>query len=69
MQMSWWIFIHFYLWQNSLRRWWEQPLSLLSKLVIAGLLGILGAVVILGLKDLGERLDAVCGTARRWWFI
>ncbi|MGD7651730.1 MAG: hypothetical protein ACQCXQ_00850 [Verrucomicrobiales bacterium] len=56
--MSWWIFIHFYLWQNSLRRWWEQPLSLLSKLVISGLLGMLGAVVILGLKDLGGRLDA-----------
>jgi hypothetical protein len=55
--MSWWIFIHFYLWQNSLRRWWEQPLSLLSKLVVAGLLGLLGAFVILGLKELGAQLD------------
>jgi hypothetical protein len=56
--MSWWIFIHFYLWQNRLRRWWEQPLSLLSKWVVAGLLGLLGAFVILGLKDLGAQLDA-----------
>lgn len=55
--MSWWIFIHFYLWQNSLRRWWEQPLSLLSKLVVAGLLGLFGAFVILGLKNLGAQLD------------
>lgn len=55
--MTWWIFIHFYLWQNSLRRWWEQPLSLLSKLVVAGLLGLLGAFVILGVKELGSQLD------------
>ncbi|MDP3852004.1 MAG: hypothetical protein Q8Q59_15990 [Luteolibacter sp.] len=55
--MTWWIFIHFYLWQNSLRRWWEQPLSLLSKLVVAGLLGMLGAFVILGLRELGAQLD------------
>ena len=55
--MSWWIFIHSYLWHNSLRRWWEQPLSLLSKLVVAGLLGILGASVILGIKELGRQLD------------
>lgn len=55
--MSWWIFIHCYLWQNSLRRWWEQPLSLLSKLVVAGLLGLLGAFVILGIKELGSELD------------
>jgi hypothetical protein len=56
--MNWWIFIHFYLCQNSLRRWWEQPLSLLSKLVVAGLLGILGAGVTLGIKELGRQLDA-----------
>ena len=55
--MSWWIFIHFYLWQNSLRRWWEQPLTLLSKLAVAGLLGLFGAFVILGLKNLGAQLD------------
>lgn len=55
--MSWWIFIHFYLWQNSLRRWWEQPLSLLSKLVVAGLLGLMGSFVVLGLKELGAQLD------------
>lgn len=55
--MNWWIFIHSYLWQNSLRRWWEQPLSLLSKLVVAGLLGILGAFVILGIKELGRQID------------
>ena len=55
--MTWWISIHFYLWQNSLRRWWEQPLSFLSKLVVAGLLGLLGAFVILGIKELGAQLD------------
>ncbi len=55
--MTWWISILFYLWQNSLRRWWEQPLSLLSKLVISGLLGLLGAVVILGMKHLGDQLN------------
>ncbi len=56
--MSWLIFIHTYLWKNSLRRWWEQPLSLLSKLVVSALLGILGALVILGLKELGAQLDS-----------
>lgn len=55
--MNWLIFIHFYLCQNSLRRWFEQPLSLLSKLVISGLLGILGAFIILGTKELGKQLD------------
>ncbi len=55
--MNWLIFIHFYLWQNSSRRWLEQPLSLLSKLVIAGLLGILGAFIILGTKELGKQID------------
>ncbi len=55
--MNWLISIHFYLWRNSLRRWFEQPLSLLSKLVVSGLLGALGATVILGVKELGEQLD------------
>ncbi len=56
--MTWLIFIHLYLWKNSFRRWIEQPLSLLSKIVVAGLLGILGAFVILGIKELGRQLDA-----------
>lgn len=56
--MTWLIFIHSYLWRNSFRRWWEQPLSLLSKLVIAALLGLLGAFVTLGIKELGSQLDA-----------
>lgn len=56
--MSWWIFIHSYLWRNSLRRWYEQPLSLISKLVISALLGILGAVVIMGITELGRQLDS-----------
>ncbi len=55
--MSWLISIHFYLWRNSLRRWYEQPLSLLSKLVVSALLGALGATVILGVKELGVELD------------
>jgi hypothetical protein len=57
LQMSWSIFIQFYLWHNSLKRWVEQPLSLLSKLVVAALLGLLGALVVLGLKELGTQLD------------
>lgn len=56
--MNWLIFIHSYLWKNSFRRWFEQPLSLLSKLVVSALLGILGAFVILGIKELGVQLDS-----------
>ncbi len=55
--MNWLIFIHSYLWRNSIRRWIEQPLSLLSKLVVAALLGVFGAFVILGLQELGRQLD------------
>lgn len=56
--MNWLISIHSYLWRNSVRRWREQPLSLLSKLAVSGLLGILGAVVILGTQHLGKELDS-----------
>lgn len=55
--MNWWISIVFYLWQNSLRRWIEQPLSLLSKLLIASMVGCLGALVIAGASYLGNELD------------
>ena len=55
--MNWWISIVFYLWQNSLRRWIEQPLSLLSKLLIASMVGCLGALVIAGASYLGDELD------------
>lgn len=55
--MNWLISVHFYLWRNSLRRWREQPLSLLSKLVVPALLGILGAVVMLGTRNLGDEID------------
>ncbi len=55
--MNWWTSIAFYLWQNSLRRWIEQPLSLLSKLIIASMVGCLGALVIAGASYLGDELD------------
>jgi hypothetical protein len=55
--MNWWISIVFYLWRNSLRRWLEQPLGLLSKLLIAALIGGLGALVISGAAYLGDELD------------
>lgn len=55
--MNWWISIVIYLWQNSLRRWIEQPLSLLSKLLIASMVGCLGALVIAGAAYLGDELD------------
>ncbi len=55
--MNWWISIIIYLWQNSLRRWIEQPLSLLSKLLIASMVGSLGALIIVGTVFLGKELD------------
>ena len=55
--MNWWISIVFYLWRNSLKRWQEQPLSVLSKLVISCLIGTLGAVMILASSYLGTELE------------
>lgn len=40
-----------------MRRWREHPLSLLSKIVVAALLGIFGAIVTLGIGELGNQLD------------
>lgn len=54
--MNWWISIAFYLWQNSLRRWVEQPLGVVAKLAIAGLIGLLGAMMIAGATYLGDEL-------------
>jgi hypothetical protein len=55
--MNWWTSIAFYLWRNSFRRWIEQPLVVLSKWVIAALIGMLGAVMIAGTNFLGEELE------------
>lgn len=55
--MNWWTSIAFYLWRNSIRRWIEQPLGVLSKWVIAALIGMLGAVMIAGTTFLGEELE------------
>jgi hypothetical protein len=54
--MNWWTSIVFYLWRNSLRRWIEQPLGLVAKLLIAALIGVLGAVMIAGASFLGDEL-------------
>lgn len=56
--MNWWISIVFYLWHNTLRRWWEQPLNVLSKLSIACLVGSLGAIMILASSFLGDEMKA-----------
>ncbi|MDX1680462.1 MAG: hypothetical protein R3242_07015 [Akkermansiaceae bacterium] len=55
--MNWWTSILTYLWRNSLRRWIEQPLSLLSKLTVAALIGGLGAAMISGVDYLGARIS------------
>ncbi len=55
--MNWWTSIAFYLWRNSIRRWIEQPLGVLSKWAIAALIGMLGAVMISGTTFLGEELE------------
>lgn len=60
--MTWWISIVFYLWRNSFRRWVEQPLSILSKLVIGALLGMLSAVLIVGASYLGSELTRQMGS-------
>ncbi|WP_411826261.1 FtsX-like permease family protein [Luteolibacter sp. AS25] len=55
--MNWLIFIHSYLIRNSLRRWVEQPLSLISKVTVAALLGIFTTLVLAGIRGLGNELD------------
>lgn len=56
--MTWWTSIFSYLSKNSLRRWVEQPLSLLAKQAIAALIGLLAAVIILGSGFLQRELEA-----------
>jgi hypothetical protein len=55
--MNWWTSIAFYLLQNSLRRWIEQPLALCAKITIAALIGLLGVVMIGGAGYLGDELE------------
>ncbi len=55
--MNWWTSIVFYLWRNSLRRWIEQPLGLLSKLAVAALIGGLGSVVMAGMSFIGDEIN------------
>ena len=55
--MSWLIFVHLYLVRSSLRRWLEQPLSVLSKLLISALTGAISLFVILGIQELGRQLE------------
>ncbi len=55
--MTWWTSIVFYLWRNSIRRWIEQPLGVLSKLAVAALIGGLGAVMMMGVSYLGKQIS------------
>lgn len=51
--MKSWISIPFYLWKNTSRRWFEYPVSPVSKILIPVLLGFL-SVLVLGLFSLVE---------------
>lgn len=52
--MKSWTLIPFYLWKNTCRRWFEHPVSPLSKVLIPALLGLL-AVIVLALFGQIER--------------
>jgi len=55
--MNWWTSIVSYLWRNSLRRWIEQPLGVLSKIVVAALVGGLGAGIMLAMAYIGDEIN------------
>lgn len=44
--MKSWTLIPFYLWKNTFRRWFEYPVSPLSKMLIPALLGLLAVIVL-----------------------
>jgi hypothetical protein len=44
--MKFWTLIPFYLWKNTCRRWFEYPVSPISKMLIPALLGLLAVVVL-----------------------
>lgn len=44
--MKSWTLIPFYLWKNTCRRWFEYPVSPLSKMLIPALLGFLAVIVL-----------------------
>ena len=44
--MKSWTLIPFYLWKNTFRRWFEYPVSPLSKMLIPALLGFLAVIVL-----------------------
>lgn len=52
--MKFWTLIPFYLWKNTCRRWFEYPVSPISKILIPALLGLL-AVIVLALFSEIER--------------
>jgi len=44
--MKSWTLIPFYLWKNTFRRWFEYPVSPISKMLIPALLGLLAVIVL-----------------------
>jgi hypothetical protein len=44
--MKFWTLIPFYLWKNTFRRWFEYPVSPISKMLIPALLGLLAVIVL-----------------------
>jgi hypothetical protein len=44
--MKFWTLIPFYLWKNTCRRWFEYPVSPISKMLIPALLGLLAVIVL-----------------------
>lgn len=55
--MTWWTSIVSYLWRNSLRRWCEQPLGVISKIVVAALVGGLGAGMMVAMAYIGSEIN------------
>lgn len=54
--MKSWTSIPFYLWKNTLRRWYEYPVSPISKILIPALLATLAALVLIFFAEIEREL-------------